>query len=279
MKNGNDLFSKPKKVKNKNPNLKYIILSFSLFIVILSAFSVFLFMRSLDFDFNNIIDRTNTEEPSDTPTNDVQTYSVSELSGKSVYLLMLTDDSSNADFGFIITADFDSKEMSVASFDANQKLSDGKTYGNIYGTEFISGLKSRLNADFNVSIDKYIICTASQFKRIIASLGGVTVNVAEDVNYKSSEFNVSLDKGTQKLSDEYAYKYLAISETHEKSRIMCDMLASALTPENSEKSDDLFKIFVNNCKTDISVIDYSNSLEKLKIYSNAEDRFYPSVKG
>lgn len=279
MKNGNDLFSKPKKVKNKNPNFKYIVLSFSLFIVILSAFSAFLFMRSLDFDLGNIIDRTNTEEPSDTPTNDVQTYSVSELSGKSVYLLMLTDDSSNADFGFIITADFDSKFISVESFDANQKLSDGKTYGDIYGTEFISGLKSRLNADYSVSVDKYVICTASQFKRIIASLGGVTVNVTEDVNYKSSEFNVSLDKGTQKLSDEYAYKYLAISETHEKSRIMCDMLSSALTTENSEKSDDLFKIFVNNCKTDISVIDYSNSLEKLRIYSNAEDKFYPSVKG
>lgn len=279
MKNGNDLFSKPKKVKNKNPNFKYIVLSFSLFIVILSAFSVFLFMRSLDFDLGNIIDRTNTEEPSDSPTNDVQTYSVSELSGKTVYLLMLTDDSSNADFGFIITADFDSKFISVESFDANQKLSDGKTYGDIYKTEFISGFKSRLNEDFDLSVDKYIICTASQFKRIIASLGGVTVNVAEDVNYKSSEFNVSLDKGTQKLSDEYAYKYLAISETHEKARIMCDMLASALTPENSEKSDDLFKIFVNNCKTDISVIDYSNSSEQLKIYSNAEDKFYPSVKG
>ncbi|MCH5188938.1 MAG: LCP family protein [Oscillospiraceae bacterium] len=279
MKKNNDLFSKPKKVKNKNPNFKYIVLSFSLFIVILSAFSAFLFMRSLDFDLGNIIDRTNTEAPSDAPTNDEQTYSVSELSGKSVYLLMLTDDSSNADFGFIITADFDSKSMTVASFDANQKLSDGKTYRDIYDTEFISGLKSRLNADFDLSVDKYVICTASQFKRIIASLGGVTVNVAEDVNYKSSEFNVSLDKGTQKLSDEYAYKYLAIAEIQEKSRIMCDILASALTPENSEKSDDLFKIFVNNCKTDISVIDYSNSLEKLKIYSNAEDKFYPSVKG
>ena len=278
MKNGNDLFSKPKKIKNKNPNFKYIVLSFSLFIVILSAFSVFLFMRSLDFDLGNIIDRTKTEESSDSQSNEAQTYSVSELSGKAVYLLMLTDDSSNADFGFIITADFDSKYISIESFDANQKLSDGKTYREIYDTEFISGLKSRLNADYDLSVDKYIICTASQFKRIIASFGGATVDVTEDVNYKSSEFNVVLDKGTQKLSDEYAYKYLAISEIHEKSRIMCDILTSALTPENSEKSDDLFKIFVNNCKTDISVIDYSNSLEKLRIYSNAEDKFYPSVK-
>lgn len=278
MKNGNDLFSKPKKIKNKNPNFKYIVLSFSLFIVILSAFSVFLFMRSLDFDLGNIIDRTKTEESSDSQSNEAQTYSVSELSGKAVYLLMLTDDSSNADFGFIITADLDSKYISIESFDANQKLSDGKTYREIYDTEFISGLKSRLNTDYDLSVDKYIICTASQFKRIIASFGGATVNVTEDVNYKSSEFNVVLDKGTQKLSDEYAYKYLAISEIHEKSRIMCDILTSALTPENSEKSDDLFKIFVNNCKTDISVIDYSNSLEKLRIYSNAEDKFYPSVK-
>lgn len=279
MKNDNGLFSKPKKNKKPNPNLKYIVLSFSLFILILAVFSAFLFMRSIDFDFNNIVDRTNTEAPSDSVSDNQQQYSVSALTGKTVYLFMLTDDSSNADFGFVVTADFDLKNITVASFDAKEKHSDGKSYADIYNTEFINGLKSRLNADYSVSVDKYIICTASQFKKIISSLGGVTVNVAEAVNYKSSDFNVILDKGTQKLSDEYAYKYLAISDMKDKSRIMCDVLSSALTPENSEKSDALFKIFVNNCKTDISVIDYSNASEKLKIFSNAEDKFYPSVIG
>lgn len=279
MKNDNDLFSKPKKTKNINPNFKYFALAFSLFIIILAVFSAFLFMHSLDFDFNNLVDRTTAEPPSDFVSEVPQKYSVSEITGKTVFLLMLTDDSSNADFGFIITSDFDSKNMTVTAFDAKTKLSDGKTYADIYNTEFINGLKSRLNADYSVSLDKYVICTPSQFKKIISSLGGVTVNVTEAVNYKSSEFNVNLDKGSQKLSDEYAYKYLAISEKNEKSRIMCDMLKSALTPENSEKSDDLFRKFVNNCSTDISVIDYSNASEKLKIYSNAEDKFYPSVIG
>lgn len=279
MKNDNGLFSKPKNNKKSNPNLKYIVLSFSVFILILAVFSAFLFMRSVDFDLNNIVDRTNAEESSDSVSNNRQRYSVSALTGKTVYLFMLTDDSSNLDFGFVITADFDSKNITVASFDAKEKHDDGKSYAGIYDTAFINGLKLRLNDDYSVSVDKYIICTASQFKKIISSLGGVTVNVAETVNYKSSEFNVILDKGTQRLSDEYAYKYLAISDIKDKSRIMCDILNSALTPENNEKSDALFKLFVNNCKTDISVIDYSNASEKLKIYSNAEDKFYPSVIG
>lgn len=277
MKNNNGLFSKPKKNKKINPSFKYIVLSFSLFIIILAVFSAFLFMRSIDFDFKNIVDRTNVETPSDDASELQQSFSVSELTGKTVYLFMLTDDSSNADFGFIITADFNSKKITVKSFNAKEKLADGETYADIYSTEFIGGLKQRLNADFSASVDKYVVCTVSQFKKIISSLGGVTVNVTQAVNYKSPEFNVILDKGTQKLSDEYAYKYLAVSSEVERSRIMCDILNSALTPENTEKADALFKIFVNNCKTDISVIDYSNASGKLKTYSNAEDKFYPSV--
>lgn len=277
MKNNNGLFSKPKNNKKINPKFKYIVLSFSLFITILAVFSAFLFMRSLDFDFKNIVDRTNVETPSDDASELQQSFSVSELTGKTVYLFMMTDNSSNADFGFIITADFDSKKITVKSFNAKEKLADGETYADIYSTDFIDGLKQRLSTDFSVSFDKYIVCTASQFKKIISSLGGVTVNVTQDVNYKSPEFNVILDKGMQKLSDEYAYKYLAVSSEVERSHIMCDILNSALTPENTEKADALFKIFVNNCKTDISVIDYSNASEKLKIYSNAEDKVYPSV--
>lgn len=276
MKKDNSLFTKPKKTKKSNPYFKYIVLSFSVFIVILAVFSGFLFMRSIDFDFKNIVDRANAEELTESTTDAKPAYSVSSLSGKTVYLLMLTDDSLNSDFGFIVSADFDLKNITVKAFDAKERLSDGKTYADIYNSEFISGLKLRLNADFDVSVDKYVVCNASQFKKIIASFGGVTVNVKDKVNYKTPEFNVILDEGTQKLSDEYAYKYLAISDKNEKSRIMCDILKSALTPENAEKSDSLFKIFVNNCKTDISVIDYSNAAEKLKIYSNAEDKFYPS---
>lgn len=252
-KNSNDIFKKPKASKNKNPNFKYFVLAFSLFILILAVFSAFLFMRSVDFDLNNIVDRSSAEEPSSSTDNTQKTYSVSELSGKRKYLFILTDNASEPDFGFIITANFDEQQITVSSFDC------------------------KTGSDYSEGTDKYIICTPSQFKKILASFGGVTVNVPNAVHYKSEEFNVTLDKGTQKLSDEYAYKYLAISEHSEKSRILCDILYSALTPENVEKSDDLFKIFVNNCKTDISVFDYSNALETIKIYSNASDKFYPSV--
>lgn len=251
-KNSNDIFKPQKTKKKRNPSFKYFVFAFSLFIIILAVFSAFLFMRSIDFDFDNIVDRTVTEEPSSSDDGKQNTDSVSQLSGKRKYLFVLTDDSSEPDFGFIISADFDEKKITVSPFECK-------------------------GIDYESVADKYVICTPTQFKKILASFGGVTVNVPNEVNYKSEDFNVILDKGTQKLSDEYAYKYLAISESSEKARIMCDILYSALSPENAEKSDSLFKVFVNNCKTDISVFDYSNALEKIRIYSNASDKFYPSV--
>lgn len=277
MKNKNDLFAKPKKTKKHNPNLKYFIIAFSLLIVIVAVASAFLFMRSIDFDFSNLVDRSTTETV--TEENEVQNteYSVAELIGNSQILLLITDSSKKADFGFIISTDFSGKSMTVRSFDAQSVLSDGKTYEAIYNESFISGLKSRINSEYSASITKYIVCTPSQFKKIISSFGGVTVNIAENVNYKSDEFNVTLEKGTQKLSDEYAYKYLAISSNSDKARIICNIINSIFVPENSEKQDDLFSKFVNNCDTDISVVDYSNAADTIKIYSNASDKFYPTV--
>lgn len=251
-KNSNDIFKQQKARKIRNPKFKYFAIAFSLFILILAVFSAFLFMRSIDFDFDNLVDRTSSEEPSTTAENVQTAYSVSQLSGKRKYVLVLTNEASEPDFGFTVSADFDAKQITVSPFNCK-------------------------GVDYESVADKYVVCTPTQFKNILASFGGVTVNVPDNVNYKSEEFNVVLDKETQKLSDEYAYKYLAISENSEKARIMCDILYSAFTPENSEKSDALFKIFVNNCKTDISVFDYSNAAEKIKIYSNAADKIYPSV--
>ena len=245
MKRNEDIFSKPKKEKKRNPNFKYFVIAFSLFIVILSVCSVFLFMRSLDFDLGNLVDRSTTEAEENTETVTVPNFSVAELTGSSNILF----------------------------------LTDGKTYRGIFDELFISGLKSRLESDFSVSFDKYVTLSSSQLKKIVSSFGGVTVNVPEKVNYRSPEFNLYLEAGKQKISDEYVYRYLTISTGAERSRIVCDIINSILTSEFAEKSDELFKIFVNNCDTDISVIDYSNAKDRINTYSRADDKFYPSAIG
>lgn len=279
MKRNEDIFSKPKKEKKRNPNFKYFVIAFSLFIVILSVCSVFLFMRSLDFDLGNLVDRSTTGAEENTETVTVPDFSVAELTGSSNILFLVTDDSNNADFGFIISTDYSAKTMTVRSFDAKTVLTDGKTYRGIFDELFISGLKSRLESDFSVSFDKYVTLSSSQLKKIVSSFGGVTVNVPEKVNYRSPEFNLYLEAGKQKISDEYVYRYLMISTGAERSRIVCDIINSILTSEFAEKSDELFKIFVNNCDTDISVIDYSNAKDRINTYSRADDKFYPSAIG
>ena len=75
------------------------------------------------------------------------------------------------------------------------------------------------------------------------------------------------------------YKMLIFKGFDNKNGIVCDIINSILTSEFAEKSDELFKIFVNNCDTDISVIDYSNAKDRINTYSRADDKFYPSAIG
>ena len=73
-------------------------------------------------------------------------------------------------------------------------------------------------------------------------------------------------------------KYLVISDNNTRSKIICDILHSILVPQYTEDSQELFTSFVNNCNTNISVIDYSEKIDDLIVYSKAEDKFLPTVK-
>ena len=56
---------------------------------------------------------------------------------------------------------------------------------------------------------------------------------------------------------------------------MLDIIESVLDGEHVDDAENLFKRFANLSKTDISVIDFYDSLEILKTYCYAEDKFFP----
>ena len=73
-------------------------------------------------------------------------------------------------------------------------------------------------------------------------------------------------------------KYLVISDNNTRSNIICDIINSILIPKYTENSQELFTNFVNNCETNISVIDYSETIDDLVVYSKSEEKFLPTVK-
>lgn len=269
-----------KKQKSRNGFLKYFIIAFSLFLVILAGFSAFIFMRSLDFDIGNLVaDPTADNSPTETDplTN---SYSVESLSGKSNVLFICVDGNNELDFAFAVSTDYDGKTMYVkcvdGSIDAkfNGVQSD---YGKIYSSDSVEGLKNAFAENFEIQSEKYVLCSESQFKDILSLFDGISVNVLDAVDYRSADFNLELDAGRQTLSDDYAFKYMLISDNGVRESVICDIINSVLLPEYTENSAELFKSFVNSCKTDISIIDYSEEIEKLIVYSKAEDKFLPEI--
>lgn len=259
---------------------KYFIISFSVFILLLSMASAFLFMYSIDFDFNNFVNKPDSETTE--TQNDVTeiNYTVDSLSGKSTVLFICADSKENFDFAFTVNCDFDKQTMVVKCFDkqtvipvGNSKLNCGEFYKN----HSVQDFKKALADGYQINADKYFICDRASAKEILSLFDGVTVNVPENVNYNSNGINLELEKGEQNISGAYALNYLLISNNSTREKIICDIINSVLVPEYTDNSQKLFTSFVNAGETDISVIDYSQAIEKLSIYANSEDKFLPST--
>ena len=274
--------SKNKNLFEKNSRnkgtLKYFIIAFGAFVLILGLASVFLFMYSIDFDFNNFVDKPEEETTELAETTTELTYSVNSLKGKSTVLFVCADSKEEFDFAFTVECDFDNKTMNVKCVDAKTKVAingSSSTCGEVYKNNSIIELKSAFKESFKINIDKYFVCDRAGAKEILSLFDGITINVAENIDYNANGINLELNKGKQTVSGAYALNYLIISNNIIREQIVCDIIKSVLIPQYTDNSQSLFTDFVNAGETDISVIDYSESIENLKIYANAEDKFLP----
>lgn len=267
MDNKNNVFNK----STSSKTLKYFIIAFAIMILILSVVSAFLFMSSIDFNFDNLTGRTAETETETLGEIEGERFYVSSLTEKSK-ILFVCEDNDELEFACLIDTNFEQGYIKTKSFDKNDDFS-GKKLNVYYKEKSIDGLKDAF--DFN--IDKYIICNKKQLQDILSLFDNIYINVNSPVDYSSHDFNLQLKAGNQILSNDYIVKYLIVSDNATRSQIMCDILNSILVSEYTENSKKLFTTFVNNCETDISVIDYSEKINELIIYSKAEDKFPVSV--
>lgn len=275
MSKNKNLFEKSARDKGA---FKYFLIAFGAFVLVLGLASMFLFMYSIDFDFNNFLDKPDKETTESTESTTEPVYSVNSLTGKSTVLFVCADSKEEFDFAFTVECDFNSKAMTVKCLDEKSRITlngNLSTCGEVYKNYSIQELKSAFSESFEINVDKYFICDRAGAKEILSLFDGVTVNVAENIDYDSNGITLELNEGRQTISGAYTLNYLLISDNSTREKIACDIINSVLTPQYADNSQNLFTDFVNAGETDISVIDYSESIENLKIYANAEDKFLP----
>ncbi len=278
MSNNKEIFSSESKSKKQ---IKPFIIAFSVFILVLSVFSIVLFMYSLDFDINNLIETTTV--PEETTTEEVKpVYSVDNLTGSSNIMFVITDNDGRVESVFCTLLDFDNKIFKVKQVDGDaQYLCDDKymSINGMYSQMGKDGVMDFLSSKWNINTQKYAVFKRNDLRKFLSLFDGITINVADNINYTSSDFNLELQKGEQELSGEKVLNYLTICDDGSKEQVICDVIKSILDAEYMEKSESLFKKFANLSETDISVIDFFDSLEILETYCYSNDKFYPQPYG
>ena len=261
------------------------------FVILLGSVSTFLLWRSLNYDFNNIFVKSDTENTTSVPTTE-KTESI-VFQGDALFLVAVTsDDVKETRFINLVDVNLAEKTVRVIPFDHTEKSQQLKsTYEKILLEKGVKEVVSAIESDRMVDIDRYVLFTDSGYKSVFRALGEVTVRVNKDIEYDTPDMFLELKRGENTIAPEKVFKYMKyICETeegYECSRLNAEIIVSSFEAfyniEKFNSADSLFSKLINYCKSDISVVDYTEnkdrieylipktSKEKLKVYVSEKE--------
>lgn len=260
---GLDLGQKNSKGSHKKARL---VIAFLCFAVVLGSASFFLLWRSLNYDFNNIFGASeqNTASPVESAP-----VSNAEFSGTYIFGAGVTDDEKKKLlFSQLISVNLSDKTVRVVAVPTDSEIKDQSA--KTLSEAAISGGTNFKNALCEISgedVCRYVLLTESDYKAVFRALGDITVSLSEAVNYDTDNMFLELSKGENVLTPEKTYKYMVYLCNMKKgeagdagcAEITVAAFKAFFNAENVRSADSLFEELINCCKTDITIVDFTNA--------------------
>lgn len=247
--------------RTKRKRLRTFIASFAVFVVLFGAVSLFMFLRSVNFDPGSLFSGGTPVEETEPPTQD---EIPDALKGKGNILLICTDSAGKPAFSGLLCADFD-----------NRKVNAYLLPKAVLGSQAQSPLAQKAAVqDFaGITVDKYIRADEAGFKKIISYIGDITVEVPSSVRHSDAQYTLLLDKGKQSLTGDLFYKYmLYCGDSQSGAEALAAFTDTVLKETTEQKLDSFFNKIINSVETDISIVDYTNACDAIVAYSNFSDK-------
>ena len=246
-------------------------------LLVLLAFGVaftfmFLVIVGIKYDFSI----KNFFAPSNMVTQESnEAVSLPKISGKTNFLFIMNN--SNTDeiyFCSLIQVDKDNISYKVCTLDKNTR-SDGKSLLDIYKAGGAGNVVNAVKSLIGIDIDYYIDESVDEYKKMYDAFGSINYLVLNEIRYKDTStygFNIKLKGGNQSVNGDLASKliryYLSENDYETVNEIMLAALTQQVNPENYEKKDKLFSSFIKLSKTNITITDFSNCENTLKVLSS-----------
>lgn len=269
---GNIYFSKMDKEKSAEQRFLLIAL---VVIVIVTIIFVIVVGEKNDFSVKEFFKTENisatavTEEDSD----DVI---LPEVSGKSNYVILVSDDGVLL-FSCVIQVDMDNVSYKASSFKADT-VCDGEELSSVFASSGEANATVALESLLNVDIDYYISLESGDFASIYEQFGQINYPIISEIKYKNTEdevpYSVKLNEGEQTLKGTQLVGLMRYyldekDNTSIANDIMLNVLSQQINENNYENREELFSLVAETAQTNITVRDYSASLDALLVLSSA----------
>ncbi len=267
-KNRGDIYIPSVKVKSDmEQKILLVLLAFTV------AFTgVFFLIVGIKYDFSvkkffapeNLVESEKTQE-------DI----LPNVSGKTNFLFTVNNpDTQELYFCSLIQTDMDSLGYKVCTLDAKTQV-QGKNFSQIYKEGGAGNVMNAAKTLFGIKIDYYIDETLNDYGNMFDEMGSINYVVLSDIRYKDTSvygFNIKLKEGSQTVDGSLVSKliryYLEIKNYNVANEIILTSLSQQINSENYEKREKLFSALIKNSKTNITINDYNNSEDDLKVLSS-----------
>lgn len=259
------------RTKFKSDIEQKVLLSLLSFIVIFTIVFVTFFAFKYDFSIKKFFKPENIEV-----VETVEDEILPEVSGKQNFLFIMHNSQTNEMyFSSIIQVDMDAVSYKICTLASDIDL-EGKTAEEIYSSSGAAGLLKSFNEYFGISIDYYIDENVENYSDMFDSMGKVNFIVNEDIRYKDTSrygFNIKIKSGEQNFDGDKMSKIIRYYTVKEKNYsavndILLQSLSQQLNKENYEKRERLFSIFIEKSETNITVKNFKEGIDNLKVLSS-----------
>ncbi len=270
---------------------KKYFLVFCAFLLVFAGVSIFVFLRSIDFNLSNLFDGRSEE----TTVAESTAVPLPVLTGSANFLVYCVSDEAKdpAYFRFIavINADLSRLRLRVCALSPQTLATvDGAalTLAEHFGAGDTLRLKQAVESLGGIAIDKFAYASDTGFKKAMKSIdkaGSLKIQIDQAINYKEDKLNLFLPAGTIAMNGETLLKYLRYSGTKKEpglvmqAQALRSVLDHSINTANAQTSEALYEQLYNAMTlTDISSFDFNNAKPAVELLAGAKDRLTISVE-
>ena len=247
--------------------LRAFVISFVAFILVFGTVSILVFMKSLDFNLDNLIRQPQDSTEQSTDTTQAPTIAATPINATTLFVCY-GDDDVILQLSLVCT-DAEENSILVATLDPFTSVtvnSTGNTFQGWFQTTGINGLLQAVETNTQLKIDRYIKQSESNLKKVITKVGDITVDIPQAISYRGTDFSLFLESGQQKLTGDLFIKYLQYAGTEEQANAVCALLRQTLQAFTEENLDTMFNYIFNLSESNFSVMDYADTNGLVRVY-------------